>query len=171
MGQQNRISIEPSMAVVKEAIGDVTKAYTILKPYLQALAKDERQSLPKMSDKTVSFVEKTDNYTQSHGEFSPAFLDVPEMAKDLGAVKVLKPLLDVLASFHSDVDDTVLLCGSEAFAASRIYYNSVVYAAKQGVQAAKPIAEDLAKRFPGRARKTKDKTADAAPQAGDNPSA
>jgi hypothetical protein len=169
MGQQNRISIEPNLDVVKESIENVAKAHTLLKPYLQALANDERQSLPKMSDKTVSFVEKTDNYTLSHGEFSPAFLDVVEMAKDLGAVKILKPLLDVLASFHSDVDDTVLLCGSEAFAASRIYYNSVVYAAKQGVTSAKPIAEDLAKRFPGTPRKTKDKTAPQ--QGGDNPGA
>lgn len=171
MAQQNRISIEPNMAAVKEAITNVTNAHSLLKQYLQALTKKERKSLTKMRDKTLAFVEKTDNYTQSHAEFSPAFLDVTELAKDLGAVKVLKPLLDVIASFHSDVDDTVLLCGSEAFAASRIYYNSVVYAAKQGVTSAKPIAEDLAKRFPGTPRKAKDKTADAAPQAGDNTNA
>lgn len=47
MGQQNRISIEPSMAVVKEAIADVTKAYTILKPYLQALGKTSGNRCPR----------------------------------------------------------------------------------------------------------------------------
>lgn len=158
MSQQNRISIEPKQAVVDEAIADIAKAYTTLKPYFQGLSKDERHSLLKMSDKTVAFVDKSDNYVKSHKEFVPPFLDVVEMNKDLTAVKVLKPLRDLLATFHSDVDDTVLLCGSEAFTASRIYYNSVAYAAKQGVESAKPIAADLAKRFPGTPRKKKEKT-------------
>jgi hypothetical protein len=157
MSQQNRISIEPKQTVIDEAIANIVKAYTTLKPYLQGLSKDERLSLTKMSDKTVAFVDKSGNYVKSHKDFVPPFLDVAEMGKDLDAVRMLKPLRDVLATFYSDVDDTVLLCGSEAFAASRIYYNSVTYAAKQGVEAAKPIAVDLAKRFPGTPRKKKEK--------------
>jgi hypothetical protein len=155
MSQQNRISINPDPAVLQEAINFIVKAHDLLKPWLQSLSTEQRKGTAKMSDKTLAFVEKTDNYVKSHADFSPKFLDIVEMAKDLAAVKALKPVLDVLSTLYSDVDDTVLLCGSEAFAASRIYYNSVVYAAKQGVESAKPIAEDLSKRFPGTPRKKK----------------
>jgi len=157
MSQKNRISIEPSPAIVKQVIEHIVTAHDLLKPYLQGLSAEERLVLPKMSDKTVAFVDKTNNYANSHNDFAPRFLNVPELGKDVTAVKTLKPILDVLATLHSDVDDTVLLCGSEAYAASRIYYNSVVYAAKQGTASAKPIMDDLSKRFPGTPRKKADK--------------
>lgn len=53
----------------------------------------------------------------------------------------------------SDLDDTLMLCGSEAYAGARYYYNSVSYAARQGNISAKPITEDLAMRYPGVKRK------------------
>jgi hypothetical protein len=50
------------------------------------------------------------------------------------------------------IDDLILLTGNDTFSAGLLYYKSVKAAADAGQAKAKPIYEDLAKRFPGRPR-------------------
>ena len=153
MSQDNRISASIPKQVVDEALSNIKKAADALKPYLHGLTGDERSSIAKMGDKSVPFVSKSFTYCGSNPEFAPNFLDVPEMGKDVDVVETLTPVFNAVNVFQSDLDDTIMLCGSEAFTAARYYYNSVGFAAKNGNTSAKPIAEDLAKRFPGVKRK------------------
>ena len=127
----------------------------ILKPFIQGLSLEERQALPKMSDKTIPFGDKVVSYCDSNPEFVPNFLDKVELKKDLSLLKVLKPIWDAVSVLHSDIDDTMMLAGSEAYDGARYYYHTVKFAAEKGNAAAKPIAEDLAKRFPGTRSKRK----------------
>ncbi|POY37499.1 hypothetical protein C3K47_06970 [Solitalea longa] len=50
----------------------------------------------------------------------------------------------------SNIDDMSLLCGSDAYVSSLGFYNSIKQAAKMNVPNAKPIYDELQKRFPGR---------------------
>lgn len=153
MSQNNRISVTLPQQVVDDVLNFIKRAGDALKPYLQGLTHEQRQTLAKMGDKTLPFVSKSYAYCGSNAEFAPNFLDIPELGKDLETAEVLTPVLNALEVLRSDVDDTVMLCGNEAFTGARYYYNSVSFAAKNGNPSAKPIAEDLAKRFPGVKRK------------------
>jgi hypothetical protein len=44
-----------------------------LKPHIIALTPDERRAIPKMSDKTLPFMEKTLDYYQAAPQFAPPF--------------------------------------------------------------------------------------------------
>ena len=153
MSQDNRISVNIPQQVIDEVLSNIKKSGDLLKPYLHGLTAEERHSLAKMGDKTLPFVSKSYTYCGSNAEFAPNFLDIPELGKDLGTAETLTPVLNAVEVLRSDLDDTVMLCGNEAFTGARYYYNSVTFAAKNGNTSAKPIAEDLAKRFPGVKRK------------------
>jgi len=62
----------------------------LLAPYLVLLTRDERHDLPKMSEKSLSFISKVNDYCASNPEFVPTFLDAAELDKDFEAVAALK---------------------------------------------------------------------------------
>ncbi|MDF9795048.1 hypothetical protein OKW21_000311 [Catalinimonas alkaloidigena] len=105
----------------------------LLKSYLIALQPAEHQSLPKMSDKTIPFVEKVLEYTKSNPEFTPSYLQVDEMEIDIQAVDDLRRLYREVEQLCKNLDDTMMLSGSEAYAAALAYYNSVKQASKMNV--------------------------------------
>jgi hypothetical protein len=152
--QNNRVSIKMSEEAVKSIQQKLQEVNELLTPYFTTLTVEERRTLPKMSDKTVAFVEKATGYANTNAVFSPGFLDVPELVKDLIAVKDIKPIWEMVQQIESNLNDTVLLAGSEAYVGSLLYYRSVQHAAAQGINDAKPIYDDLQQRFPGRKRKS-----------------
>jgi hypothetical protein len=48
-----------------------------------------------------------------------------------------------------NIDDTVLVAGSEAYQAALVFYNAVKAAAAQDIPGAKEVYSDLKNRFPG----------------------
>ena len=158
MSQDNRVSITIPPTLITQALDHLNQFSALMMPYLTGLSVEDRKTMVKMSDGTLAFVEKTGLFAKSNPEFSPNFLDVNEMIKDLEAATALKPIFDAAAIICSNVEDTMMLCGSEAYLGARYYYNSVSYAAKQGNLSAKPIAEDLSKRFQKRGKVKKTNT-------------
>ena len=149
MIQKNQVSIlvtTDKQARLNKLLKDISDE---LRPDLLALTPDEKLALAKMGDISIPFVERADGYCVSNPEFAPIFLDLEEMHKDVTAYQSLKPFLDSLTMLQTDLRDTLTVAGSEAFAAARVYYNSVTYAAKNGSLSAKVIAEELGKRYPG----------------------
>jgi hypothetical protein len=155
MAQQNRISITIPNKEMDEALKHIADAKAILQKYLQPLTIAERQGLVKMGDKSQPFVQKALDYATTNAEFAPKTIDINEWRKDYDGVEDLTPVKNQLAQFLSDVDDTVMLLGVEAYDPARWYYNNVQFAAEKGDAGAKPIYEDLSKRFPGVSRKKK----------------
>jgi hypothetical protein len=147
MSTPNRVSIEIPPAIVADVTNKLNEVRTLLQPYLQALTVDERRSLAKMSDKTIAFVTKVEGY--SNPEFAPSFMEVAEFEKDMHLVHEIKPMLDICEQLASNLDDTSMLGGSEAYMASLLYYSSVKMAAKSGQPGARQIYDDLSVRFPG----------------------
>ena len=152
MSNSNRVATAIPANVLAEATAKLNEVRSLLQPYLQALTVDERRHLAKMSDKTLAFVAKVDLYTTSNPEFTPAFMHADELHVDVKVVEALRPILDLCEQLCSNVDDTSMLAGSEAYVAALMYYSSVKLAAKTGQPNAKPIYDDLSVRFPGKPR-------------------
>lgn len=152
MASDNRISIELT-AAQKTAITD---AVTALKEALEGiiinLTKEERQSLPKIADKTLAFDEKCKAYMASRPELVPGFIDMTEMAKDRQLVADLLPCLQEIAPICEGLEDTISLAYTDIYVADLAFHATVKQAAKRGVPGTDTIYDDLRERFPGRPR-------------------
>ncbi len=149
MNKENVVSIQIPANDLAEVIAKLKEINDLLKPYLVALTPEERQQVPKMSDKTRPFVDKVVDYAKSNPEFSPSYLNVDELDIDIKAVHDLTAILQVVQPLCNNLKDTEMMLGSEAYVAALTYYNSVKLAAKLNVPSAKAIHEDLSKRFEG----------------------
>ncbi len=110
-----------------------------------------------MGDKTIATVQKVKMYITTNPEFAPVYMDKTEFLKDEMVVTGLKPLANLAEQLASDLDDTIMLAGSEALVASMMYYGTVKEAASKAVTTAKPIYEDLSQRFSKKANKINSK--------------
>lgn len=119
----------------------------LLSPYLIALTPEERQILPKMADGNLPFVEKALEFAQTNPEHAPRFLIVADMKVDISTIKKLLPIANILNKLVSHLNDTLTQAGSEAYVASLAYYKGVKLAAEANELGAKPISEELGKRF------------------------
>ena len=144
---ENKINFTIPETVITEVTQKLSEVVTALKPYLIALTPEERMAVPKMSDKTEPFVDKTLDYTQSDPQFAPPYMDVDELKNDMLVHGQLVPLARTVRQLDNGLDDTVMEAGGESYINALSYYNSVKQAAKMDVPGAKSIYEDLKKRF------------------------
>jgi hypothetical protein len=147
MSTQNQISIVIPATVINEVTQKLQECKTALAPYLQGLTAAERSTLFKMGDKTVATVQKTKSYIDTNPEFVPSYMDKAEFLKDEAVVTQLNPIANLANQIQTDVNDTVMLAGSEAIQNALLYYGQVKEAHRKGIATAKPIYEDLSQRF------------------------
>jgi hypothetical protein len=158
MPKENAVSIQIPAAELKKVLDAFKVIESVLRPYLIALTPEERKQLPKMSDKTVPFVEKTLDYAKTNPQFAPAYMSIPELKIDIEAVYTLTQIARPIDQLREGLGGTMMLAGSEAYIAALAYYNSVKQAAKMNVPGARAIYDDLSKRFPGRPKLDAGKT-------------
>ncbi len=147
MPKENAVSIKITEEELTRADGAVKAIEEVLKPHLVALKPGERREIPKMNDKTVPFVEKVMDYAKSDPQFAPAYLNIDELKIDIDSVSDLTKICRPVEQLLKNLNDTIMLAGSEAFVASLAYYNSVKQATKMNIPGAKTIYDDLSKRF------------------------
>jgi hypothetical protein len=155
MSVQNQISIDIPQDIIDQVTQKMQECKTQLAPYLQALTVVQRSSLFKMGDKTVATVQKTKSYIQTNPEFVPSYMDKAEFLRDEAVVSKLNPLANLANQLTDDINDTITLAGSEALQAAMLYYGQIKEAQSKGIVTAKPIYEDLSKRFSKRAKTPK----------------
>lgn len=114
---------------------------------MQGLTATERMEIFKMGDKTVATAQKVKSYLQTNPEFAPAYMDQAEFLKDEAVVTQLTPLANMAEQLTRDLNDTVMLAGSEAIYNALLYYGQVREAYAKGIPTAKPVYEDLSQRF------------------------
>lgn len=153
MANDNKSNVAIPAAVIEQITDLINQANAALQPYVTALTNEERRALPKMSDKTLSFVEKTVGYAGSNPQFVPGYLTVADLTIDFQNMTGLDPLLKLAEQLFNNLSDTEMVAGSEAYVSSLMYYNNVKQGDKNGIPAARSIYEDLQKRFPGRPKK------------------
>ncbi|MBB1561159.1 MAG: DUF3600 domain-containing protein [Flavobacteriaceae bacterium] len=157
---KNLISATISAETLAQIETKVNEIRQLLSPYLVNLTAEEKAKLPKMSDKSVSFVSKVVEYTKTNPNLVPPMMDKEEMEKDFKLNQSLQPVFQTLKQLSENVSETLTLTGHEAYAQALLYYATVKMAAKTGSPDAKTIQEDLGKRFAGqgKAKKTPPKT-------------
>ena len=158
MGQPNLVSLNINEADLVEIKGAINVLTTKLLPHLKTLSPEDRMEMPKMGNKTISFVQKTVEHCEANPELVPNFMDVAELATDLRSVEALRVLYQPLLRVTEGISDTIILAGSEAFSAALMFYNSIKYAKKSKIQKAEGIYKDLAARFPGFKKKENEPT-------------
>jgi hypothetical protein len=154
MPNDNRISADLTEAD-KQAILDAVSLIRSKIPFLVNLTPDERQTLPKMSDKSVAFDDKCATYMDSLPALVPGFVDVGEVKKDRALRAQLTDVAAELISLGRSMDDTMMVVSSEVWMANLSFYQSVRQAAKRSVNGAQTANQDLSQRFPGGAKTVK----------------
>ncbi|MCH4829864.1 hypothetical protein BWK60_06490 [Flavobacterium covae] len=147
MGTKNQISLEIPQNVLDQVQTKLQECKTLLVPFLQGLTATERMEIFKMGDKTVATAQKVKSYLQTNPEFAPAYMDQAEFLKDEAVVTQLTPLANMAEQLTRDLNDTVMLAGSEAIYNTLLYYGQVREAYAKGIPTAKPVYEDLSQRF------------------------
>jgi hypothetical protein len=153
MSQQNFVAVNIAEAELTEIKTAIETLRTKLLPHLKAVNGSEKLDLPKMGDKTVSFVQKALEHCNQNPELVPQFMDVGEFSRDVVAVEKLRSFNAPLTQIVDLLDDTITLAGSDAYAAALMFYNTVKTAKKANVAKAGTIYEDLSARFSGRGGK------------------
>lgn len=142
-----------SVLINEEAKNNIQEAMKTIYanlPKLITLSNEQRIVLPKMGDKTLAFVNKSLEYARQNPGIVPQYLDMTEFAKDVEAVNSLFQIITPLHKLQEELDDTILLAGSEAYTASLVFYSALKSALAAGQSGLKNIYDDLSSRFPGR---------------------
>jgi hypothetical protein len=136
------------MEIIRQALDAVTNARNLLSGYITVLNDEERISLPKMGEKSLSFVEKTGELSALNPQLCPPFFDPEGFRIDLEDAVNLRGLANVLKQFSQEVSDTMMCAGSEAYTQSLMNYATFGTAAKNKIPGAEALYEELKKRFP-----------------------
>src|ERR1044072_5965785 len=152
MTAENAFPIVMPTEALLEAVQKLTDLYHLLHPYLCPLTPEERQGLVRMQEHTIPFIQKTVVYARSQPQFAPPFIALEELQKNVSTVAGLAPVFYLTEQLHNNLDDTMLLCGSEAYSMALGYYHSVKRAATLNVPDAAIIYNDLQQWFPGGVR-------------------
>jgi hypothetical protein len=139
--------------VLAQAKSLVEQLTALLSPYMVSLSSTDRQTIPKMGEKTLSFVTKAQEFAGQYPGLMPTFVNKADFDSDVADATNLIGLKSQIDQVASLVDDTVMVAGSEAYIAALAFYNNVKLAAKQNVPGAKVINDDLAARFIYKPRK------------------
>lgn len=151
MPTDNRVSASLSPQDLTDLLAAVATIRAKL-PFLLPLNAQERTKMAKMGDKSIGFDEKCTAYMASNPEFTPGFVSLDEVKKDRDLRVQMMRFYSELNSLAQDVDDTLMVLGSEIWMADLAYYQSVREAAKRGRTGAQVLYDDLRQRFPGPGR-------------------
>jgi hypothetical protein len=95
-----------------------------------ALTPAERHELPKIGEKTISFVEKAYDFAQQNPNLVPPYLDMAAFGTDFGDAYGLWTLVNSIRQLEENA-------GSEAYQAALVFYKSVKMAAAQDIPGGK----------------------------------
>lgn len=133
-------------------IADVKKSITDIygkMPFLIGLTTDERVTLPKISENNKVFVGDSINALANNAPMLPSYLNVADIKSDLTLYEQLDELEMLALQLVEKIQDTRMLCGSEAYVSSLTAYRLFEAAASAGIPGADAIYDALKQRFAG----------------------
>ena len=153
MSTDNLVSVDIPDGEIAQVLAALTTASDILMKYLIALTPDQRGDMLKLGDASLAFTSKAMEYLKSSPSFLPATVSAAEMDKDWKVFNQLTPILHLLDKLYSGVSDTSMEAGSELYKNCLLYYTGAKIGAEMNYPGAKPVSEDLGKRFRGQGRR------------------
>lgn len=148
MPNDNRISAVLTAQNKTAILSKITEIKALL-PFLINLTKAERIQLPKLGPASLAFDEHCASYMNSAPNLVPPYVDAAEVSKDRALRVDLAEVARELRKLLEQVDDTVMLVGSEIWMADLSFYQTVRHAARRDVAGADTVYDDLKERFPG----------------------
>lgn len=140
---EDQLAVKDAVQVIREKLG----------PVLIQLSPEDRMALTKMGDKSVSFVTKALEYMQLHSDLVPSYINTSEVEIDVKAVQDLRKILQDIMPLIDNINDTLMLSGSEAMTAALAFYAYIKGASNSKVPGSETIYNDLKSRFPSRRKK------------------
>jgi hypothetical protein len=116
------------------------------------LSDAEQQTIPKLSDGRLPFVQKSLSYGASTPVIVSPYTDLKGLDIDVKLFDTLGPVARELSSLTEMIVDTRTAAGSDAYSAALIIYKSAQGAAKSGVPGTQAIVDDLKKLFEGQGK-------------------
>jgi hypothetical protein len=89
----------------------------------------ERHGLPRMGEKTISFVEKAYDFAQRNSGLVSPYMVIDAFGVDFADAHGLWTLLNSVQQLEEAIDDTEMTAGSEVYQAALVFYKSVKMAA------------------------------------------
>ncbi|MDR2027554.1 MAG: hypothetical protein LBQ01_08360 [Prevotellaceae bacterium] len=130
------------------------EAKGMLDGFAVPLTPEERRNMPKMGEKTVSFVQKAYELAKENDDLRPSFLNMDEFSVDYSDATNLRVLENNARQILDVIDDIIMVAGSESYLAALSFYEYVKILADRDVPRAKAVYEELKKRFPFGRRKS-----------------
>jgi hypothetical protein len=155
---ENKHVIPIPVDVLTQVQTKINEILSLLFQYLFSLTPEERHDILKMGDKTLSFVIKANEYAHHYPQLCPSYLDMTVFDTDIADATGLRVLNISAKQLSDNINDTIMIAGSEAFQLALIFYNAVKAAAAQDIPGAKEVYNDLRSRFPRGKHKSDDKT-------------
>jgi len=141
----NLIMDPADMAAVKKLFENIYGKM----PFLIGLTTDERITLPKINEGNKVFVADSINALVNNAPMLPAYLNVGDIKNDLNLYEQLDELEGIALQLVEKIQDTRMLCGSEAYASSLAAYRLFEAAASAGLPGADSVYGALKQRFAG----------------------
>jgi hypothetical protein len=126
MSQKNQIAIVIPDAELQNINSLIAQLKAALAAYVHKLTNDQIGALLKMGDKTVNFVSKVKDYTETNPKFVPNFMNVEDFIIDVNAVNKLSPVAKNIKQIDADLSDTIILAGNGfPYILNNFYYISI----------------------------------------------
>ena len=149
---ENKISVVLEDSEVNSIIQKIDDIDTSL-PFLVNIDQDDRIGGFRLGDKNMGFLEKGKDYLEQRDEFLPGHYSIDEVVKDAALSSQMVAISRKLRILADKIDATASIAGMEALSGILAYYNAVKLAAKDNVNGAQTIYDDLSERFPRRRTK------------------
>lgn len=117
MYQQYQSSIEIPAAHLEALSKLIFDLEAALSPYVDTLtlSPDEEETILKMSNQSLSAVNKSLGYSKANPKFIPSYsaLSVSDIKVDINALKLLQPLLKQMQMAADSLDDALMHCAAK----------------------------------------------------------
>jgi hypothetical protein len=144
----NRLNLVMTDADITDVKKSITNIHGKM-PFLIGLTTDERVTLPKISENNKVFVGDSINALVNNAPMLPSYLNVADIKNDLTLYEQLDELEMMALQLVEKIQDTRMLCGSEAYVSSLAAYRLFEAAASAGIPGADAIYDALKQRFAG----------------------
>lgn len=113
--------------------------------WLLSLAPEERRATLRAGDATEMFLQRAYTLAQQYPSILPAGMSVTAMGNDLATRTFLLEQRAMLLTLLTRIDDTIMVCGGEAFQAGlQVYHGAKYYGKGLGID---EQVKELARRF------------------------
>ena len=120
------------------------------------LTAKERKGNIKLGDKNFSFTTQAYDHSILNPDIPPRFIDLANLKGFLEAVESMQTISRLMTVVTTQLEDTILLVGGEAFSSALSIYKAFKDAASKGVSGAQKAKEEMEKSYPGHKKKHKD---------------